>query len=32
MEAILDAVSGDIFAPTLVDETEFLEDVRLVAC
>ncbi|MBB3139874.1 EthD domain-containing protein [Halomonas organivorans] len=32
LQAMLDAVSGDIFAPTLADETEFLEDVRLVAC
>ncbi|MFV0383641.1 EthD family reductase [Paracoccus sp. (in: a-proteobacteria)] len=30
--AMLNAVSGDIFAPTLVDEQEFLEDVKLVAC
>ncbi|MCR8550621.1 EthD family reductase [Salipiger sp. P9] len=32
MDAMIEAVSGEIFAPTLVDETEFLEDVKLVAC
>lgn len=32
MPAMLEAVSGEIFAPTLVDEEEFLKDVKLVAC
>jgi uncharacterized protein (TIGR02118 family) len=32
MDAMLEAVSGDVFAPTLVDETDFLQDVQLVAC
>lgn len=32
MQAMLDAVSGEVFAPTLVDEEAFLEDVQLVAC
>ncbi|EHA17525.1 EthD family reductase [Halomonas sp. HAL1] len=32
MEAMLEAVNGDTFAPALVDEIEFLDSVSLVAC